>query len=236
MLDVGIDGVIGGFTGNTGGGSFSNASPLNYSFEGGAAVNGLLGDVSANPKKRKLLLGDSDTVDVISAGPAGMGPPAFVAQKRMPSIPSATAENILELLDDKIFELIQSPPFSDTIPIDEPLTQPAPVVSTPQDAMVGEPNFVVPRVGIAATQQRIHNAQEKANRIQEDIDKLDSHLVNTSSLLGIQDLDMDDFFGLNGAGIDENETDAGVSAVPDGVSAGTVLQLDGDRNDSLFGL
>ncbi|KAJ3096443.1 stress-responsive transcription factor hsf1, partial [Physocladia obscura] len=130
----------------------------------------------------------------------------FPFTKRIASLPSITGgagHNIFaELVDDKIFELIQSPPFVDTLMPKTPKSVvSSPEIITTEDSMIP---LLEDATGNTATAQqrqqqlqlqRIQSAQEKANKIQEDIDLLDDHLMTTSTLLGIDDLNMDDFFG-----------------------------------------
>ncbi|KAJ3013936.1 UNVERIFIED_CONTAM: stress-responsive transcription factor hsf1 [Siphonaria sp. JEL0065] len=123
----------------------------------------------------------------MGAGASGVGGSSSHHQKRMASLPSSYG-NGLELLDDKIFELIQSPPF-DSAPIITSANSSPQHQSPPSTTVLGTIN---------PTQQKIQDVQQKAVKIQEEIDLLDDHLLNASALLGIDELDalnMDELFG-----------------------------------------
>ncbi|KAJ3110515.1 stress-responsive transcription factor hsf1, partial [Physocladia obscura] len=139
-------------------------------------------------------------------GAGVVGQAVFPFTKRMASLPSiagGAGHNIfVELVDDKIFELIQSPPFVDTLMPKTPKSvTSSPEMAVTEDSMIPLLKNATGSVTTAPQQQqllqlqRIQSAQEKANKIQEDIDLLDDHLITTSTLLGIDDLNMDDFFG-----------------------------------------
>ncbi|KAJ3259259.1 stress-responsive transcription factor hsf1 [Chytriomyces hyalinus] len=101
----------------------------------------------------------------------------------------------------------------------------APIVTSPPAAnsqLSASKDFIIPsrRLDSAAqkdvassstnpTQEKLHDAQMAAQQIQDDIDLLDDHLLSASALLGIEDLDMDEFFNV-GDGLDGNTSTDGV--------------------------
>ncbi|KAJ3405483.1 hypothetical protein CcCBS67573_g05455 [Chytriomyces confervae] len=231
-LGVGGDAILDGMIGAFSSGSGSGINPaVGNSMELPKKRKLLLGD--GNEYSNAVFdddefldfgsLGNSDRGGVMHGAGNGSGNTAgfsYSPPKRMVSIPASALAGFAHPTSS------ENPTSNSSLKADA-LYQDilAPIVTSPPAAnsqLSASKDFIIPsrRLDSAAqkdiassstnpTQEKLHDAQMAAQQIQDDIDLLDDHLLSASALLGIEDLDMDEFFNV-GDGLDGNTSTDGV--------------------------
>ncbi|KAJ3238927.1 stress-responsive transcription factor hsf1 [Chytriomyces hyalinus] len=123
--------------------------------------------------------------------------------------PSNSSHNADALYQDILAPIVTSPPA-----VNPPLSASKDFIM-PSRRLDSTAQKDVASSSTNPTQEKLHEAQMSAQQIQDDIDLLDDHLLSASALLGIEDLDMDEFFNV-GDGLDGNTSGDGVVGTIEG--------------------